>query len=55
MGPWREVSEARREAGRRLAAQRAQKSSDASYSLDKNDESDADELLTVVPPLKRPR
>jgi hypothetical protein len=48
--PWRDVSEAQREAGRRLAAQRAQKSSDASYNLDKNDESDADELLTVVPP-----
>jgi hypothetical protein len=36
--PWREVSEARREAGRRLAARLHRKSSDPSYQLDASDE-----------------
>ena len=40
--PWREVSEGRREAGRRLAAQRAAKSSDPKSDLDFSEGSDGE-------------
>jgi hypothetical protein len=42
--PWREVSEGRREAGRRLAAQRAAKSSELKSDLVLGDETSAPAL-----------
>jgi hypothetical protein len=51
--PWREVSEARREHGRRLAAQRARKSAGAKQDKGADEETPAD-VLGATPDLSTP-